>query len=242
MGIEFGKRFKEIRNNNKLTQKELAELCGTVPSSVVAWEKGTNYPSASLFLTLEKTLNIKISDLIALDSAPPSPVYEEPDPTPPNPDTIELPPDLQQFSPKGVKMIPVIGMASAAHFDPSLCQLSDLFHGVDEMVPCVIPGCENCFGLRIVGDSMSPALRDGDVVAVSDNLPATGDICIVMHRTDGILCKEWYWRNGIIKLLSLNEEEGKSYQWTKAEFKADNPFTWRWRVEGIIWRKNIKGR
>lgn len=228
MGIAFGKRFKEIRKNNNLTQKDLAVLCRTVPSSIVAWEKGTNYPSASLFTTLEKAMKVKISDLIALDSAQSGESETEPDPV--------KNPDFSSAKPTKVTMLPVVGMASAQHYDPALSQLCDLWEGEEDFVPCIIPGCDDCFALRICGDSMAPKLLDGDVVAVSDHLPRTGQTCIVMHRTDGILCKRWYWHNGVIRLESINPD-GKNYEWTKEEFARENPFTWRFRVEGIVWRK-----
>ena len=83
---------------------------------------------------------------------------------------------------------------------------------------------------------MAPALLDGDIVAVSDKLPGTGDMCIVLHRTDGILCKRWFWRQGVVRLDSINPE-GRSYRWTKEEFAAEQPLTWRFKVEALIYRK-----
>jgi SOS-response transcriptional repressor LexA len=83
---------------------------------------------------------------------------------------------------------------------------------------------------------MSPTLLDGDVIAVSETLPATGDICIALHRTDGILCKRWYWKNGVIRLESINPE-GRTYEWTKEAFTAEAPLVWRFRVEALVYRK-----
>lgn len=132
--------------------------------------------------------------------------------------------------------IPVVAMAAAAHFDPALSNLCDLWECSEDRIACACAHADELFGVRISGDSMSPTLCDGDVVAVSDRLPATGDTCIALHRTDGILCKRWYWRNGIIRLESINPE-GRTYQWTKAEFAAENPLTWRFKVEALIYRK-----
>lgn len=132
--------------------------------------------------------------------------------------------------------IPVVGMAAAASFDPSLSNLCDLWECSDERVACVCKHADQLFGVRISGDSMAPTLLEGDVVAVSDTLPATGDICIVRHRTEGVLCKKWYWRNGVIRLDSINPE-GKSFEWTKETFSAENPIVWRFRVEALIYRK-----
>ncbi len=132
--------------------------------------------------------------------------------------------------------IPVVAMAAAAHYDPALSNLCDLWECTEERIPCVCAHTDELFGVRIAGDSMSPALMDGDVIAVSETLPATGDICIALHRTDGILCKRWYWKNGIIRLESINPE-GRTYEWTKEAFTAEAPLVWRFRVEALVYRK-----
>lgn len=138
------------------------------------------------------------------------------------------------------RRVPVVGMAAAAAFDPALGCMGDLFANTDEEIICVLDQAENVFGLRISGDSMEPYLRDGDVVAVRDVLPATGDPCVAMLREYGIVCKRWYWRNGIIRLESTNPE-GVSWEWSKETFLREQPIVWRFRIEGIIWRKHIFG-
>lgn len=134
--------------------------------------------------------------------------------------------------------IPVVGMAAACNYDPSLSNLCDLWELSSERVPCICDHSDGLFGLRISGDSMEPTLKDGDIVAVSDSLPATGNICVAMHRTDGVVCKRWYWRNGVIRLEALNTDGGgKTYEWTKEQFKEEQPLIWRFRVESLIYRK-----
>lgn len=129
-------------------------------------------------------------------------------------------------------------MAAACNYDPSLSNLCDLWELSSERVPCICEHSEGLFGLRISGESMEPVLKDGDIVAVSDTLPSTGNICVAMHRTDGVVCKRWYWRNGIIRLEALNPDGGgKTYEWTKEQFKEEQPLVWRFRVESLIYRK-----
>ena len=127
-------------------------------------------------------------------------------------------------------------MAAAAAFDPSLSNLCELWECTEERVACACANAEELFGVRISGDSMAPALLDGDIIAVSDTLPATGDLCIAMHRRDGVLCKRWYWRHGVVRLEAINPE-GRSYEWTKETFSAEQPLVWRFRVEALIYRK-----
>ena len=48
----IGKRIKELRQNNGITQKQLADKIGVVQSAVSQWETGTNEPTASLIIKL----------------------------------------------------------------------------------------------------------------------------------------------------------------------------------------------
>lgn len=141
------------------------------------------------------------------------------------------------FSPVPVpRRIPVVGMAAAAMYDPALSQICDLWEGSEETVPCVLER-EGIFAIRIQGDSMEPALHDGDVVAVDPNeLPKTGDTAVVCLREDGLVIKRWFWRHGVIRLESLNTE-GRTFEWTKNEVFQKGIILWRWKVLGILWRK-----
>ena len=145
-----------------------------------------------------------------------------------------MPEDLIEIKHK----IPVVGMAAAAGFDPGLQAINELWEGSSDFVLYVGPNPNGVFGLRITGDSMAPALINGDVIAVKMELPMTGKVCVVNHRTDGILCKKWYWRNDIVRLDSINPS-GKNYKWTKAEFIAEQPLVWQLRVEALIMRTDI---
>lgn len=229
----IGLKIKEIRKAQGLTQKELASLVFTTQGSIQKWESGATEPSFEKLKQLAEALKNPIS--IFLDYTPDIKV-DVPDPQRLNPPLAELP-DVTPIT----KRIPVVGMAAAENFDPELSPLCELWEDDSvEYIPCVLPNCDDVFGLQISGDSMAPALLDGDIVAVRDKLPETGKVCVAMHRTDGIICKEWYWRHGIIRLISLNEGVGKNYEWTKEQYIAEQPLVWRFLVEGIVWRKNIK--
>lgn len=134
------------------------------------------------------------------------------------------------------RQIPIVSLSAAEMYDPSLSNLCDLWDGTDERATYIGPTADAVFAVRIQGDSMLPVLCDGDVIAVTEILPATGDLCLVRHKSDGILCKKWYWRNDVIRLDSINPA-GKNYRWTKAEFTGERPLVWRFKVEALIYRK-----
>lgn len=50
-------RIKELRLENKLTQKQLADKVGYSASMVTRWEKGECEPTASAIVKLSKALN-----------------------------------------------------------------------------------------------------------------------------------------------------------------------------------------
>lgn len=212
---DIGERIKAARKAKGLTQQALADALHITQGALQKWESGKNIPSVERLKQLVAILGDDakiipdeiISSSVATAFPEAQPVAE-------------------------ARRIPVVGMAAAEMFDPTLSNIHDLFNETGETIPVVDADVAGLFAIRIQGDSMAPTLLDGDIVTVRDVLPATGNICIVNHRKDGLLCKRWYWKHGIIRLESINPE-GKTYQWTKEEFAEDNPFTWRFRVEAV---------
>lgn len=210
--------FRDARIALGLTQQQVADLCEVTVSYISKIERGEKEPSPSLRKVLEMELAQRASSGANSQSAkkPPAPLPVEP---------VAV-----------TRRIPVVGLAAAAMYDPALSQICDLWDASDETVPCVIDR-DGIFAVRIQGDSMEPDLHDGDVVAVDPNtLPTTGDTAIICLRTEGLVIKRWHWRNGIIRLESLNPE-GKTYQWTKDEVHQQGLILWRWKVLGVLWHK-----
>jgi len=59
----FGKRIKELRKQNKLTQEELSEMLGVFPKQVGNIETGTTFTTMNNIEKLAKVLNVEIEDL-----------------------------------------------------------------------------------------------------------------------------------------------------------------------------------
>ena len=49
------------RVNAKLTQKELAILCGVSESTVIAWETGRRYPNLKMLDRIEKAVGLSLN-------------------------------------------------------------------------------------------------------------------------------------------------------------------------------------
>jgi len=63
----FGKRLRELRKRNNLTQEKLAEMIGIEPRNILKIENGQSFPRVS---TMEKIINIfhcKVTDLFEFE-------------------------------------------------------------------------------------------------------------------------------------------------------------------------------
>ncbi|MEW6717783.1 MAG: helix-turn-helix transcriptional regulator [Chloroflexota bacterium] len=61
-------RVKEIRQNNQLTQIQLADAVGVTRQTIIALEKGSYTPSVGLALKLAQVLNARVEHLFWLRS------------------------------------------------------------------------------------------------------------------------------------------------------------------------------
>ena len=61
---DFGKLIKRIRQENNLTQKDLAEKYNVTYQAVSKWENGKNMPDISLIKQISNDFNISVDDMI----------------------------------------------------------------------------------------------------------------------------------------------------------------------------------
>ena len=62
----FYKRIQELRKENGLTQKELAELCKVKQSCISKWERGKTLPDTEMIINLAKILNTTSDYLLGI--------------------------------------------------------------------------------------------------------------------------------------------------------------------------------
>lgn len=217
-----------LQLKGKLSQTEFSAKIGITQASVSQYLTTSTIPSTKTIDKICRAFDVSPQWLLGMTDQRNS--TDQPDASTHQslPETLPGAKPLASFP-----RLPVVGTASAMAYDPTLSTLHDLFGDESESVPFAMPDgqTEGVFCLKIEGDSMLPTLRSGDIVACKDELPATGDLCVAMVRGDGLVCKRWYWRNGIIKLIADNEDGGgKTYEWTKEEMMASAPIVFRWRV------------
>lgn len=65
----IGKRIKELRKKNELTQEKLADLLGVTYKSVSKWETGVTFPDLALIVPLAKILHVTTDELLGVCSS-----------------------------------------------------------------------------------------------------------------------------------------------------------------------------
>ena len=61
---KIGQFIKQIRKDNKLTQKDLADKLGVTYQAVSKWENGKNVPDISILKEMSKMFNIDIDEIL----------------------------------------------------------------------------------------------------------------------------------------------------------------------------------
>lgn len=63
---KFAERLKEVRIENKINQKRLAELCHVQQSCVSKWEQGLTLPDAEMIVVLCRVLHVSSDYLLGI--------------------------------------------------------------------------------------------------------------------------------------------------------------------------------
>ncbi|MBQ3100431.1 MAG: helix-turn-helix transcriptional regulator [Clostridia bacterium] len=67
----IGKRIKELRKKNDLTQEKLADYLGVTYKSVSKWETGVTFPDLSMIVPLSKLLRVTTDELLGVKTEEP---------------------------------------------------------------------------------------------------------------------------------------------------------------------------
>ncbi|MGO3652701.1 helix-turn-helix domain-containing protein [Vagococcus sp.] len=65
--MEIGEKIKTLRQEKKLTQKELAEKLNVSGQAISNWERGKGYPDISNIIQLSDLFNVSLDTLIKED-------------------------------------------------------------------------------------------------------------------------------------------------------------------------------
>lgn len=152
--MSFGNNLKKIRLDNDLTQEELAKKINTSRSNIANYENDKNMPSVDILEKMSKVLNCSIDFLLGKNDEH----------------------ELNKFK---YYMCPVYGRISAGQ--PNWAEECIEGHiPIDtELMNIVNP--EECFFLRVNGESMNKEIKNGGYALIrKTDLVKDGDIAVVL--------------------------------------------------------------
>ena len=63
--MTFGQKLKKLRNDNNLTQEQLADMIFVTRTAISKWETDNGYPSIDSFKAISNLFSISIDELIS---------------------------------------------------------------------------------------------------------------------------------------------------------------------------------
>ena len=179
--MNFRTRLKQLRNEKKINQRELANFLKVAPSTISMYESGQREPNFEVLESLADFFNVDLNYLLGKSDKTTKLMIEDSQPT------------------QGLQ-IPVLGTVAAGIPISAVEDILDY-----EEVPQSWENQGEFFALRIKGDSMQPKMDDGDVVIVRQQSDAnSGDTVIVLVNGDDATCKKLQKTENGIMLVSTN--------------------------------------
>lgn len=179
--MNFRTRLKQLRNEKKINQRELANFLKVAPSTISMYESGQREPNFEVLESLADFFNVDLNYLLGKSDK-----------------TTKLMLENEQ-KPQGLK-IPVLGTVAAGIPISAVEDILDY-----EEVPQSWESQGEFFALKIKGDSMEPKIDDGDVVIVRQQSDAnSGDTVIALVNGDDATCKKLQKTENGIMLVSTN--------------------------------------
>lgn len=186
--MNFRTRLKQLRNEKKINQRELAKFLKVAPSTISMYESGQREPNFEVLESLADFFNVDLNYLLGKSDKTTKLMIEDSQP------------------PQGLQ-IPVLGTVAAGIPISAVEDILDY-----EEVPQSWESQGEFFGLRIKGDSMKPDINDGDTVIVRQQSTANnGDVVIALVNGDDATCKKFEKLDNGIMLISNNSEYSPMY-------------------------------
>lgn len=179
--MNFRTRLKQLRNEKKINQRELANFLKVAPSTISMYESGQREPNFEVLESLADFFNVDLNYLLGKSDKTTKLMIEDSQP------------------PQGLQ-IPVLGTVAAGIPISAVEDILDY-----EEIDSSWQSQGEFFALRIKGDSMQPKIDDGDVVIVRQQSDAnSGDTVIALVNGDDATCKKLQKTENGIMLVSTN--------------------------------------
>jgi phage repressor protein C with HTH and peptisase S24 domain len=205
----LGSRIKRLRKKKGISQQTLAELCGWSSQSRIGnYESNIREPNLADLQLLAPALDVSITELMSGSGSDGSKaaihnvkanVLGIPGK---NTDSLAL---RKLGTPKEGR-VPVVGSAKLG--SDGYFEALDFPVGHGDGYLNIYSDDPNAYGLRVMGDSMHPRIKNGEYVLIEPNKAfVTGDEVMVQTFDGRSMIKEFiYLRDGVYRFDSVNQD------------------------------------
>lgn len=178
--MEFNEKIKQLRENQKLSQKHVAELIGVAKSTYSLYESGAREPDVQKIKKIASALGTTPDNLL---------------------DIKKEKSNISAVFTDHIRMVPVYESVSAGfgtYADNCV---------VDYIPLRIISDYEydDTIGIRVSGDSMYPKIEDGDIIQVhKQDSVDSGDIAVLLIDGDEGVVKKVVYGKTWVELHSSN--------------------------------------
>ncbi len=154
-----GEFIRQRRAGQGLSARQLAEAAGVSDAHIIYIEKGQRKPTFDKVMRIMEALGVSVEEFLA--------------------ETGHGEANVEPARIGGLQRVPVISWVTAGMWQ----DVCDAFEpgDADEWIDSDVRG-RNVFALRVVGDSMEPEFKEGEIVVVSPHVEAQpGDFVIVKN-------------------------------------------------------------
>lgn len=160
-------KIQELLTSNNISAYKLSAAIGLNKTFFTDWKRGKAHPSADALSKIADYFNVSVDYLLG---------------------RTETPAAEYEYPVGRIVKFPVIGIITAGYngeaheeFIGDISFLAESLHGYKP---------EECFVLRVSGDSMEPELKNGDLVLIHRQTSVdSGDIAAVMYNGDDATLK-----------------------------------------------------
>jgi phage repressor protein C with HTH and peptisase S24 domain len=203
----LGSRIKRLRKKKGISQQTLAELCGWSSQSRIGnYESNIREPNLADLLLLAPALDVSITELMSgsgnegLKAAIHDVKANVLGIPGKNTDSLAL----RKLGTPKEGQVPVVGSAKLG--SDGYFEALDFPVGHGDGYLNIYSDDPNAYGLRVMGDSMHPRIKNGEYVLIEPNKAfVTGDEVMVQTFDGRSMIKEFiYLRDGVYRFDSVN--------------------------------------
>lgn len=193
--MDIGSRIEQARTRAGLDRNQLAAACGISYQAVQQWEVGKTKPAARALLAIAKATGTNPDWLVDGTGKMDAHQVMEPDKT--YSSNVES-------APWPLGHVPLISSIQAGAW----CEAVDNFHPGDaeEWLPAPAKHGPHAYALRVMGTSMEPRLKEGELVVVDPGRdPESGSIVVAKKAgNQEVTLKQIIREGGETYLKALN--------------------------------------